>query len=574
MISMQRIIQTLSLAAFLALLGLAAFPVPDWAPVDAFLRLDPLVPAGTVLADRAWIAALAPAALILILTAILGRFFCGYLCPMGTTLDLTDRLARLPSSATVERSAQDDPSDPILPPPSQPSSGLRRVKYLLLFFILGAAALGVSTVFLASPLSLITRFYTLLIHPAAALLGDAALHALRPPALHLDWTWAAYAELHQPRFTTQWFLLLFFLAVFCLARWSPRFWCRYLCPSGALFALVGRRPLIRRTVSEACTDCGACQRRCPMAAIPANPLRTTHGECIACQECVRICPVQAVTFQPSLESGTSGARTPGFSPGRREALLAGLAGAGTATLTYTGLLEVRGEMLPGSVTPGNLLRPPGSLPERDFLARCIRCGLCMRACPTNTLQPIWFEAGVIALFSPRLTPRRGPCEPECTACGRVCPTGAVRDLPLAEKAWAKVGTAMILRHKCLAWEWNKKCLVCDEVCPYDAIDLRRVATHSHPVPFVDGSKCSGCGFCEYHCPVRPASAIVVAPMEELRLGTGSYQAAGRDMGLTLHIAPTDQAGRNVLVPETHGAPFTPLPDVLSEEDALPPGFTP
>ncbi|WP_051822130.1 4Fe-4S binding protein [Desulfonatronum thiodismutans] len=576
MISLQRTIQTLSLAAFLVLLGLAFFPVPDWAPVDAFLRLDPLVLVGTVLADRAWVAALAPAALVLILTLALGRFFCGYLCPMGTTLDITDGLARIPGSAG-KISTQDDPAAPVLPPPSQPSSDLRRIKYLILFFILGAAVLGVSAVFFASPLSLITRFYTLLIHPAAALFGDAALHALRPLALHLDWTRAAYAELHQPRFTTQWFLLLFFLAVFSLARWSPRFWCRYLCPTGALLALVGRRPLIRRTVSDVCTDCGACQRRCPMAAIPANPSRTIHEECIACQKCVRICPVQAVTFQPSHESGksgASGARTPGFSPQRREVLLAGLAGAGTATLTYTGLLEVRGEMLPGDITPETLLRPPGSLPERDFLARCIRCGLCMRACPTNTLQPIWFEAGVIALFSPRLTPRRGPCEPECTACGRVCPTGAIRDLPLADKTWAKVGTATILRHKCLAWEWNKKCLVCDEVCPYDAIDLRRVATHSQPVPFVDGRKCSGCGFCEYHCPVRAASAIIVEPMEALRLGAGSYKAKGQNMGLMLHVVPPDQTGYVPFDLETPDTALAPLPDAVPDKDALPPGFTP
>ena len=580
MISFQRSVQALSLATFLVLLGLAFFPVPDWAPVDAFLRLDPMVLMGTVLADRIWVAALAPAVLILALTLALGRFFCGYLCPMGTTLDITDSLARSPRFAEKGRPApgdplaQDAPSAPLLPAPSQPSSGLRRAKYLVLFFILGTAVLGVSAVFLASPLSLITRFYSLLIHPAAALFGDAALHALRPLALHLDWTWAAYAELHLPRFTTQWFLLLFFLTVFSLARWSPRFWCRYLCPSGALLALVGRRPLIRRNVSDACTDCGACQRRCPMAAIPANPSRTLHEECITCQECVRICPVQAVTFQPSREPGKSVRTAPRFSPQRREALLAGLAGAGTATLTYTGLLEIRDEMLPGDITPETLLRPPGSLPERDFLARCIRCGLCMRACPTNTLQPIWFEAGMIALFSPRLTPRRGPCEPECTACGRVCPTGAIRDLPLTEKTWAKVGTATILRHKCLAWEWNKKCLVCDEVCPYDAIDLRRVATHSQPVPFVDGRKCSGCGFCEYHCPVRAASAIIVEPMEALRLGVGSYKAHGQDMGLMLHVVTPDQAGYAPLDLETPDTAFAPLPDAVSEEDALPPGFTP
>lgn len=598
MIRFQRIVQALSLSAFLLLLGVAFFPVPGWAPVDAFLRLDPLVMLGTILADRSWITAMIPAAIILALTAVLGRFFCGYLCPMGTTLDITDRLVRIPSpavastrlrSASGEQSSTPDDSEQerLLPPTTHPPSGLRQIKYLALFFILGAAVLGVSAVFLAAPLSLITRFYSLLIHPAAALAGDSVLHFLRPLALHLDWTQLAYAEIHLPRFTTQWFLLIFFLAVFALVRWSPRFWCRYCCPSGALLALVGRRPLFRRHVSKACTGCGACQHRCPMAAIPANPLQTAHEECIVCQKCVRICPVRAVSFQPLVQPGTMPVR---FSPNRRATLLAGLAGAGTATLTYTGLLEVRGEMLPGNITPEELIRPPGSLPERQFLARCIRCGLCMRSCPTNTLQPIWFQAGVIAMFSPQLTPRRGPCEPECTVCGQVCPTGAIRFLPHSEKIWAKVGTATIHRHRCLAWEWNKKCLVCDEVCPYDAIDLQRVTTHNQPVPFVDGNKCSGCGFCEYHCPARPGSAIVVNSTEALRISDGSYKELGQSMGLSLQLSPGEYP---VYGPQNQHL-WEPLPDDsvsrdndnvrdnvpnglpngASGTDTPPPGFTP
>jgi MauM/NapG family ferredoxin protein len=535
MITLQRVIQALTLLLFLVLLWLAAFPLPDWAPVDAFLRMDPLVFLGIVVSTRVWIAGLALAILILVLTAILGRFFCGFICPMGTTLDVTDRLLKRPRKSV---SLQESLPDSIIHPCAQsPANQLwdakwRKFKHLILLFILGGGALGISAVFTASPLSLITRFYALLLHPFVALTGDAFLHWVRPLALELEWDWAAYAQIPLPRFSTQWVVLFFFVMVMGLARYTPRFWCRYLCPSGAILAFSAQKPLVRRFVSADCTKCGLCQKACPMEAIPADPQRTNHAECIVCQTCTRICPTQAVSFQPGQPVA---AAQPAFLPGRREALLAAVAGAGAATLTYTGLGEVRSELLPGNPGPETLIRPPGSLLERDFLSRCIRCGLCMRACPTNTLQPLLLQAGLIALFSPQLTPRRGPCEPECTVCGQVCPTGAIRALPLAEKTWAKVGTATILRHKCLAWEWDKKCLVCDEVCPYDAIELRRVSEHSIPVPFVQGHKCAGCGFCEYHCPVRASSAIVVEPMEALRMNKGSFREYGKSIGLALDV---------------------------------------
>lgn len=566
MISLRRIIQALCLLLFLLLLGLATV-APDWLATDAFLRLDPLVLLGTVISVRDWVPGLGLAVLVLGLTLILGRFFCGYICPMGTTLDISDWLlsGRTAARKSTSRGSSQELSQALSRAPSPGPSwlpGARIWKYLLLCFILGAGGLGVSAVFLASPLSLITRFYALLIHPLLSLAADQLLSLTSPLTSSAQWDVISYLHVSLPRYALQWFVLVFFLAVFTLGAIAPRFWCRYLCPSGAILALFGSRPLLRRRVSEKCTQCGQCQRSCPMRAIADDPRQTAHDECISCQTCVQVCPVDAVTFAPMVSMRSAGPR---FLPQRRAALLAGLAGAGAATLTYTGLAEVRSQPLPGNLTPGNLLRPPGSLPERQFLARCIRCGLCMRACPTNTLQPLGLQAGTVALFSPRLTPRRGPCAPECALCGQVCPTGAIRALPLVEKQWAKIGTATILRHACLAWEWNKKCLVCDEVCPYDAITLQRIPGHPIAVPFVDGGKCSGCGYCQYHCPVQSASAIVVEPMEAARLESGSYREAGRAAGLDL------KAGGREPAPHP-GMQFPGDSDGL-EPDQPPPGFT-
>ncbi len=542
----KKVVQALSLISFFTLLLLAARPLIPWLPTDLFLRLDPLVFAGTLLASQEWVATLFPAVLILVSTLILGRFFCGYLCPMGITLDITDRLFT-PSRSRLRDWVQNQ------------ARHLRNIKFWILLFILGTGLVGVSSVFLGAPLSLITRFYGLALYPFGVHAWDLKLEALFPAYLSLGWDSLAYAEVQIYRFATQGFVLLFFLVIFALVLLTPRFWCRYLCPSGAILALFSRKPLLRRKVSQACTQCGQCQRHCPMEAIPEDPGQTRHQECMVCQECVRICPEGAISFGFSSEKTVRQE----FWPQRRKAVASVLAGVGAALFLQTGIREVRGDVVPGNVSPRFLIRPPGARVEEDFLSRCIRCGKCMKACPTNTLQPVWFESGILGLFSPKILPRRGPCEPLCNVCGQVCPTGAIRELPVHEKTWARMGTAVVLREKCLAWAWDRKCLVCFEVCPYAALELRRVPEIPVPVPFVLLDKCAGCGTCEFHCPVQAQSAIVVEPMHALRMNHGSYIREGKAQGMELDADPERE----------REPPEEIMPD-REEPDELPPGFSP
>ena len=553
----QRIVQTATLAVFLLLLGAAGFPLPEYLPLDGFLRMDPLAGAVASLSARHIIVAFWPALVILILSAALGRFFCGTVCPMGTTIDLAESLFRRPRRPSAGAWQQWAP-----------------VKTHLLFFFLGSAALGVSLVFLASPLALITRFYGNLLMPlfAAAADGFLAMVAELPVSLRVDGL--TMLQLPVQRFAHQWFLVAFFLTVFAASRLVPRFWCRYLCPAGAVLALCSHRPIVRRRVTDACIDCGQCQRQCPMGAIDGrDPRRTAHGECITCQQCVAVCPVAAVNFAQDRGPVVAG----GVSTGRRRLLGSGIAGAATALVSLTGLNQLHGREGPGRIIPPELIRPPGSVPENAFLARCLRCGACQAACPTNTLQPLGTAIGISGLFSPVLTPRRGPCDPGCNVCGWVCPTGAIQPLTLREKTWAKMGTAHILRQQCLAWELGRRCLVCDEVCPYDAVELISVAGIGVGVPVVDENRCAGCGLCEHHCPVTGGAAIVVAPAGELRLAGGSYEKTARSLGLSLELAknrPAPAAGADRAEPAYSGYPAAPGEAPAPETvDRLPPGFT-
>lgn len=514
--SLRRVIQLFSLFLFLFLLFAALTFVSTAWPVDLFLRLDPSLVTLTALSARALLPTFLPVVVLLGATLILGRFFCSHVCPMGTTLEL---LGKLKLFAVKKKTSL---------------NRLNFIKYLLLGFLLGGPLLGVSWVFIASPLSLITRFYGLFIYPVLSFFMEGGLYILRPLAERLDWNTLTFARIATPRFATQGFIFVFFVALVALEYFSPRFWCRTLCPSGALLSLFSLKPLIGRRVSEDCTNCGKCARVCPMKAIESEtPKATRYGECIVCLTCEKICPEKAIHFP--LLSPETGDPLPSFLPERRHFLLAGFTGALAAASSLTGLESPGGKPGPGKVAPAGLLRPPASLPEKEFLARCVRCGECLAACPTNTLQPLWFQAGWMGLFSPALTPKRGYCIYDCRQCSLVCPTGAIAYLAPKERLWAKTGTAVVYKEQCLAWEHKKGCMVCDEVCPFKAVEFHFQEGNPVPVPEVREERCTGCGYCEYYCPVQNQSAIRVSPMGAIRLAKGSYLETARRQGLNFSL---------------------------------------
>ncbi|MRR37968.1 hypothetical protein EG829_25630 [bacterium] len=338
-----------------------------------------------------------------------------------------------------------------------------------------------------------------------------------------------YVSISTPAFYLQGVTVGLALMIFCAGVLAPRFWCRYLCPAGAMLAVLSLRPFRKRTVSDACNDCGACRKTCPMAAIAEDdPRKSTCTECIACESCSRACPAGAVKFTMHLPGWSNGAGL--FSARRRALFVSGISG-------FLAALAVL--VLPGWIRPGKAdalgfsslpIRPPGALPEKDFLARCIRCGECMKACLTNTLQPTGIAGGPAGFFSPSVNPVIGPCETTCARCGHVCPTGAVRPLSHEEKIWARIGSASVVKETCIAWKEDKRCLVCFEVCPFGAIRLEHVPESRVPVPFVDEKHCNGCGLCEFSCPVEGVRAILVSSRNALRMDTGSYISRGRESG--------------------------------------------
>jgi len=145
----------------------------------------------------------------------------------------------------------------------------------------------------------------------------------------------------------------------------------------------------------------------------------------------------------------------------------------------SGLAVIPTLRLSGQVGPNwhpAIIRPPGALSEEAFLARCLRCGQCMRICPTNIIQPAGMEGGPEAFWTPILNFRIGTsgCQVNCIACGQICPSAAIRPISLNEKLGReeytaggpiRVGTAFVDRGRCLPWAMDKPCIVCQENCP-------------------------------------------------------------------------------------------------------------
>ena len=551
----QRLLQIPFFVLFLLLLWLAAYPLPSWFEVDLFLRLDPLISLGSMAVAREFIPKAAWAILFLGLALLLGRVFCGYVCPMGATVDFWDWVIGKRRKSKGENSFEG-------------AGRFRSLKYLFLIALAGSALAGISWIFLFSPLSLMTRFYSFVVYPMGVMIANLFLDLLRPVFPHVGLDSLSYVRYSVPLFNTNLFVASLILGLLLLGMIRPRFWCRNLCPAGALFAIVSLKPLFRRRVSEKCTSCGRCVRSCPMGAIAGDFVRTAHSECITCLTCEDVCPEKAIAFK-------AGVKVPRLSPElnleRRRVLGAGASGLAAAALTMTSLDHLHGGETPRALRSAGLIRPPGALPETEFQARCVRCGECIKGCLTNTLQPVWFEAGVSGLWTPKITARLAGCEQGCNLCGQVCPTAAIRSLSLEEKAFAKVGTARIDKTRCIAWEQDKKCLICDEICPYNAIVSRFMTGHPVTVPVIDEDKCNGCGYCECKCPVTGESAIIVEPLGELRLASGSYKEKARELGLVFHAKDRveDHTILNGDPQEGKSLPPGPAP---KDEKKLPAGF--
>ena len=182
-------------------------------------------------------------------------------------------------------------------------------------------------------------------------------------------------------------------------------------------------------------------------------------------------------------------------------------------------------------TPAAVIRPPGALAEEQFLGACIRCGMCVRDCPSGTLRLARPEDD-LATGTPYFRARDVPCEMcDDIPCVKACPTGAL-DHALTDIDEAQMGLAVLVdQENCLNF-LGMRCDVCYRVCPAidEAITLERqhnvrTGRHTMFLPVVHAEHCTGCGKCEKSCVLEEA-AIKVLPLALARGAAGDHYRLG------------------------------------------------
>ena len=568
-ITARRISQTFFFALFIWLcivttIGEKFWQIRNW-PVNWFLQLDPLVAIGTILSTQKLYWPLLWAVATIILTIVIGRFFCSWVCPFGSIHHFVGWLGNRDKKPAEKvklnryRKAQ-------------------CIKYLVLVFLLAMAAFPSLTSALQTglldPIPLVTRSVNLVIL------------AVIDRATYLTSVSSRFYELG-------WLIFAVFASAVLLNLVIPRFYCRFVCPLGALFGVISRFSIWRIGKNKAeCINCKLCEKACEGGCEPSGNIKI--AECVLCFNCRDDCKHNIISYQTA--SSLAGETQADIS--RRGFVLSLASGVFAAP-------AVRLSNKIGANWYYKVIRPPGALTEEEFLKRCIKCGQCMRVCPTNVLQPAGVEGGLENLWTPVLNNRIGSsgCQLNCVACGQVCPTSAIRPITLNEKRGlgdfveqgpVKIGTAFVDRNRCLPWAMDKPCIVCQENCPVSpkaiytqeifntirdgAVTVKNVSGNTIEIqetiksskfasgdyyclieatarfkiaantenaiefaggsklenvsagakievqvrlqrPFVDIEKCTGCGVCEHECPVSGSRAIRVSAEGETRSAT-------------------------------------------------------
>jgi ferredoxin len=446
-------------------------------PVSLMLRIDPLVMTVVTGGMRVGVSILMLGFVTLGVSLLLGRVFCGWVCPLGAIFDVYGWILK---RLRVKFEG--------------PSPSWFRFKYYLLLAILVFAVIGgVSPLMGFDPIVLLTRTVAVILMPLWR----------KQDLLH----WVVGGSVGSNGYLIDTLTLVLFLGIMSATTRLSRIWCRTACPLGAYLAVSSRHSVLRRQ-TEGCVHCNICAVHCPTGAIDfKNPEIYNESECIKCFSCSQECPVDAnfFTYKNPLPAATADYAP--VSLERRQFMATGA----LALLAAPVMNASAGE----SKSQKKLIRPPMSREERDFLSSCIRCGECMKACPTGVLKPAGLEFGLRALWTPVLTPSEGYCEKGCSACSQACPTDAIMKYPIENKYDYKAGTAVFNSSLCISTTENKFCSECVRVCPTNAIEITKGwepedTTHAsdHAAPagqpptrpiHVNFDQCVGCGACEYAC---------------------------------------------------------------------------
>ena len=390
---------------------------------------------------------------VLVVTALIGRFYCAVVCPMGVFQDIFVWFHKLFFGKKHPYRYR------------KPQNWLRYI-VLALFVLLMVLGLN-SIAVLIAPYSAYARMVTN-IH------GTGTVH------------WVAIATL---------------CCVGVMSFVWGRLWCNTICPVGSLLSLVAKfRVLGIRIDADKCVSCRKCEHGCKSMCIDIDNKTVDQSRCVNCFNCLAQCKVGAISLAPGKTSKPSG--TSQVDSSRRKFIATTAAVGATMAVEAQeqkldgGLAAIMDKGVPQRETP---LKPAGSRSLKNFSSHCTSCQLCVSQCPEKVLRP---STKLGSFLQPEMSFANGYCRTACTRCSEVCPTGAITPITKEEKTAISIGHAVVLKDNCIG------CGTCERHCPSQAIQM------VDGLPAVNETRCLGCGACEYYCPARPVTAIYVEGHKE------------------------------------------------------------
>lgn len=421
-------------------------------------------------------------AVLAVLTLVFGRIYCSVICPLGIMQDILARLNRKKNKYSFSKEQ-------------------KWLRYAMLGVMIVAFLAGIGSLFqLLAPYSAYGRIATMLLQPLW-MLGNNVLGFLAERA---D-SYAFYTVDVWMKSLPVFIIALVTLLLLAVLAWrGGRTYCNTICPVGTVLSFLARFSWLKiRFDEEKCKNCSMCSRNCKAACIDYKTHSVDYSRCVVCGDCIASCKFGALKYS-RYEVRVSSSR---------RSFLIGSALVATAAMAQKkeklmdgGLAELEDKVAPERQTP---LTPPGSLSFEHFSKRCTGCQLCVSECPNDVLRP---SSDLLHLMLPVMSYERGFCRPECTRCGEVCPAGAITTVDKPDKSSIQIGHAVFIQKNCVAVTDGVECGNCARHCPAGAIEmvaLNEDDDESPWVPAVNEQACIGCGACEYVCPARPFSAIIV-----------------------------------------------------------------
>ncbi|MBP3740275.1 MAG: 4Fe-4S binding protein [Bacteroidales bacterium] len=387
---------------------------------------------------------------ILLVTLVIGRFYCAVVCPMGIFQDLFVWAHKLVFGKKRPYRYR------------KPANWLR---YTVLALFVLAMLVGMNSI--------------------AVLIAPYSAYARMVTGLHASGL-------------AQWVAIATLVVIGLMSFTMGRLWCNTICPVGSLLGLLAKYRLFGIRIDAAkCVGCRKCEHGCKAMCIDIDNKTVDHSRCVDCWNCLAQCPTGAISL-----GGKQPAESTKPVDDSRRKFVAGTVAVGAAMAVQAqkqkldgGLAALMDKQVPQRKTP---LKPFGSQSIKNFGTRCTACQLCVSQCPEKVLRP---SAKLESLMQPELNYTDGYCRMACTRCSEVCPAGAIQPISKEEKTAISIGCAVVLKDNCIG------CGTCARHCPSAAISM------VDGKPAVNEARCLGCGACEYYCPARPMTAIYVEGRE-------------------------------------------------------------